>query len=326
MLRSHGWLATPVTRHLRYNTTATVTAKRRGRPPKVPNAPTRSSPQQKAKAVVADEPKHMSLVERQAALDLQLQKPPRKQRTRTAKSPRPGEDVQATDSPSSATPPAKTVKTRKKKEQIVPPRLLPLTEQKHTDLTSFISYADKQGLSITSTVYRGTHYEYTVANSLATLNFHLRRIGRANDLGIDLCKAAKPTPSMVRELEGTYTGAPAGWQGDGVLALLSSIEPSTKGVQAAVQRSQSPLGVLQITREGEVKQFLWNAAAAAAGLEGLGVAVRYATKRGGVLEKAKCGESSVTGKGSTIGLTWMGKPWLPLALPSAATAESVVIA
>ncbi|KAK3671557.1 hypothetical protein LTR78_008479 [Recurvomyces mirabilis] len=288
----------------------------------------------------------MSLVERQAALDLQLQKPQRRRRTRTAKSPSPGEDTQATDSPSSATPPAKTVKTRKRKEQIVPRRLLPPTEQKHTDLTSFISYADQQGLSNTSTVYRGTHYEYTVANSLATLNFHLRRIGRANDLGIDLvghwslpsspkahalpvlvqCKAAKPTPSMVRELDGTYTGAPAGWQGDGVLALLSSIEPSTKGVQAAVQRSQSPLGVLQITRDGQVKQFLWNAAAAAAGLEGLGVAVRYATKRGGVLEKAKVGESSVTGKGSTIGLTWMGKPWLPLAIPSAAAAESVVIA
>ncbi|KAF2763703.1 hypothetical protein EJ03DRAFT_251338, partial [Teratosphaeria nubilosa] len=166
----------------------------------------------------------------------------------------------------------------------------------HHDLASFLNHTKMTNGSTTSAVYKGTHFEYTVAEALKSYNFGLHRTGRSNDLGIDLvgrwelpthtagadgmpvllqCKFAKPTPAMVRELEGAYTGAPAGWQGSGVLAILASTHASTEGVRAACQRSRWPLGVMQITREGEVKQFVWNAVAADAGLEGLGVAVRY---------------------------------------------------
>ncbi|EMC96604.1 hypothetical protein BAUCODRAFT_42323, partial [Baudoinia panamericana UAMH 10762] len=174
----------------------------------------------------------------------------------------------------------------------LPARLLPPTESKHYDLQSFLEYVERSKLNVESTVYRGTHFEYTVAETLARLGFQIHRVGRSNDLGIDLigywhlppaskdsqsfklpvviqCKAAKPTPAMIRELEGASSGAPAGWRGDGVLALLASTSESTAGVSAAVQRSELPLGVLQITREGIVKQFIWNVAAAGAGLEGL---------------------------------------------------------
>ena len=225
-------------------------------------------------------------------------------------------------------------KRRTKKALAIPPRLLPPVDQKHHDLSSFLTHASRSNLNTASTVYRGTHFEYTVAGALRAFDFNLQRTGRSNDLGIDLvghwslpterkrktyevpvivqCKAARPTPSMIRELEGAYTGAPSGWRGDGVLALLANVHPSTKGVRGSRAASRWPLGVLQVTREGEVKQFLWNAVAAQAGLEGLGVALRYASKRGGMLQAVgddEEGESTA----SSIGLTWMGKPWLPSA-------------
>ncbi|KXL45684.1 MAG: hypothetical protein FE78DRAFT_79794 [Acidomyces sp. 'richmondensis'] len=166
---------------------------------------------------------------------------------------------------------------------------------KHHDLLSFLAYAERSNLNKTSNVYKGTHYEYTVAAALESYNFILQRTGRSNDLGIDLvghwmlpgsngkvteafgsdipvliqCKFAKPTPSMIRELEGTYVGAPAGWNGPNVLALLVSTQQATEGVRAAVQRSKWPLGVVQVTRSGVTRGFLWNAVASEAGLQGL---------------------------------------------------------
>ncbi|KYG45693.1 hypothetical protein M433DRAFT_48515, partial [Acidomyces richmondensis BFW] len=171
----------------------------------------------------------------------------------------------------------------------------------HHDLLSFLAYAERSNLNKTSNVYKGTHYEYTVAAALESYNFILQRTGRSNDLGIDLvghwmlpgsngkvteafgsdipvliqCKFAKPTPSMIRELEGTYVGAPAGWNGPNVLALLVSTQQATEGVRAAVQRSKWPLGVVQVTRSGVTRGFLWNAVASEAGLQGLNVGVRY---------------------------------------------------
>ncbi|KAH0390391.1 hypothetical protein KCU89_g15644, partial [Aureobasidium melanogenum] len=56
----------------------------------------------------------------------------------------------------------------------------------HTSLSEFLDYADAANLSPASTVYRGTHYEYTVAEALERLAFSLTRVGRASDLGIDL--------------------------------------------------------------------------------------------------------------------------------------------
>jgi hypothetical protein len=180
----------------------------------------------------------------------------------------------------------------------------------HTSLSEFLSYADAVSLSPTSTVYRGTHYEYTVANALERLAFSLTRVGRASDLGIDLlgswavpsrpaplnvliqCKAEAPKPSMVRELEGAVVGAPVAYRGEGTLAILAAAKEATKGVRDAVGRSRLPMAYLNITTEGRVRQFVWNHAAVECGLEGVGVALRYLAN----------GESDVA-------LTWKGMPW-----------------
>ncbi|RMY59404.1 hypothetical protein D0864_13226 [Hortaea werneckii] len=237
-------------------------------------------------------------------------------------------------STSTASSPKPTRRKRSSSHDEVPPRLLPPTSQKHHDLASFLEYAERTSLNPKSTVYRGTHFEYTAAQTLGDYAFKLRRTGRSNDLGIDLvghwilpassvtaaggnqpsegdaghampvlvqCKASKLTPSMVRELEGAYIGAPAGWRGDGVLAVLVSTVPATKGVSAAVQRSQWPLAVMQIERDGILRQFLWNAKAAEAGLTGLGVTTKYATKAGD--------DGRQEGVEQSIGLTWMDKAW-----------------
>ncbi|RDA95160.1 hypothetical protein CP533_1927 [Ophiocordyceps camponoti-saundersi (nom. inval.)] len=166
----------------------------------------------------------------------------------------------------------------------------------HSDLASFLDYAQRSGLNSQSTVYVGTHYEYTVAESLARLGFSLRRVGGASDLGTDLvgtwalpnfprpmrvllqCKAgvARVGPHYVRELEGAYTGAPAGWRGDDVLAVLVCERPATRGIRNSLGRSRWPLAFLCCSRQGHLSQLLWNCRAESEGLEGLGVAVRHA--------------------------------------------------
>lgn len=188
----------------------------------------------------------------------------------------------------------------------------------HKDLPTFLDFAKRTSLSPESSVYKGTHYEYTVASALRAFNFDLHRTGRANDLGIDLvgtfampvirpretshapelrvivqCKAVTPQPSMIRELEGAYVGAPAGWRDGSVLALLVASGAATKGVRAAVQRSRWPMGLMQVTKEGWSRQWIWNAAAAGAGLEGVGVVARHGL-----------GENE---EGHGIAMTWMGK-------------------
>ncbi|KAH0007839.1 hypothetical protein KCU78_g11559, partial [Aureobasidium melanogenum] len=191
---------------------------------------------------------------------------------------------------------------------------------RHTSLSEFLDYADAANLSPTSTVYRGTHYEYTVAEALERLAFSLTRVGRASDLGIDLlgswalpsrpkplnvliqCKAEAPKPSMVRELEGAVVGAPVRYRGEGTIAILAAAKEATKGVRDAVGRSGLPMAYLNITTEGKIRQFVWNHAAVERGLEGLGVALRYLVD----------GDSEVA-------LTWKGVPWSP----SSPTSHSV---
>ncbi|KAG9530961.1 hypothetical protein KCU93_g2141, partial [Aureobasidium melanogenum] len=182
----------------------------------------------------------------------------------------------------------------------------------HTSLSEFLDYADAANLSPASTVYRGTHYEYTVAEALERLAFSLTRVGRASDLGIDLlgswalpsrpkplnvliqCKAEAPKPSMIRELEGAVVGAPVRYRGEGTIAILAAAKEATKGVRDAVGRSGLPMAYLNVTTEGKIRQFVWNHAAVERGLEGLGVALRYLVD----------GDSEVT-------LTWKGVPWSP---------------
>ncbi|KAH7328351.1 hypothetical protein B0I35DRAFT_16025 [Stachybotrys elegans] len=166
----------------------------------------------------------------------------------------------------------------------------------HTDLTTFLQYAQRSGLDEKSSVYVGTYYEYAVAAALSRYGFALKRIGGASDLGTDLlgewkpartrspamrvllqCKAGaqKPKPQWIRELEGAFAGAPAGWRGAGVLGFLVGEQPATKGVRESMSRSRWPLGYLCCSREGVLRQMLWNARAEAEGLEGFGVATRH---------------------------------------------------
>jgi len=188
-------------------------------------------------------------------------------------------------------------------------------------------------------------FEYTVAETLKAYDFTLQRIGRSNDLGIDLlghwalpgrpkgsplavliqCKAnksIKPSPAMIRELEGAYGGAPSSWRhSDGVLALLVTTQPSTFGVRAAMQRSLRPLGVMQVTAsEGEVKQFIWNASASNVGLEGLGVAIKHYQSK-----KLPCqSDEGVEGHARwKVALSWLGKMWRPADRPVCTSSDLV---
>lgn len=165
-----------------------------------------------------------------------------------------------------------------------------------------------------STIYVGTHYEYTTQTALERLGMSLKRIGGKSDYGIDIlgtwplpsatlplkvliqCKALakKMGPSQVRELEGSFDGAPTGWRGAGVLALLVSQNPATKGVREALGRSRSPMGYVLCSADGEIQQMLWNRRAEQEGLEGIEVGLKYG---GGTVEEKE------------VFLTWKGEPF-----------------
>ncbi|KFH44018.1 hypothetical protein ACRE_051980 [Hapsidospora chrysogenum ATCC 11550] len=170
----------------------------------------------------------------------------------------------------------------------------------HNSLAAFLAHAKRTGLDERSTVFVGTHYEYTVAAVLSRYGFTLRRVGGVSDHGTDLlgtwtppttaqtlrvlvqCKAGaqRVGPNLVRELEGAFVGAPAGWRGEGVLALLVSQRPATKGVRDSLGRSRWPMGYVCCTGDGVVRQMVWNRRAEEEGLEGFGVTTRYVEGRG----------------------------------------------
>jgi hypothetical protein len=205
------------------------------------------------------------------------------------------------------------------KPLIYPTRASPAN---HHDLSTFLAHAERTNLSPRSTVYIGTHYEYTVLASLTAHGFSLLRVGGASDNGIDLlgtwslpslpqplrvivqCKAlnsaGRPKPESIRELEGAFVGAPRGWrraegvEGGNVVGLLVAPGASTKGVRDAMGRSRWPMGFVSCSREtGAVRQFLWNQAAVREGLEGVGVAWRH----------DESGEEE-----PRLVLTWKGRP------------------
>jgi hypothetical protein len=199
----------------------------------------------------------------------------------------------------------------------------------HNDLQSFLAFAKQKELSSETAVYKGTHYEYTVMESLKQFGFHLHRTGKSNDKGIDLlghwrlpgkpyeikvlvqCKLSRGTPATIRELEGVYAGAPSEWQGDNVLALLATSKNLTKGVLEGVQRSHSSLGALHIEPHGLTRQFVWNSVAGERGLAGVGVTAKYegAQSEGA---QSKGGTTPVGTKGTikTVALTWKGQPFI----------------
>jgi hypothetical protein len=195
--------------------------------------------------------------------------------------------------------------------------------QEHNDLESFLAFAEKKQLDTKTTVYKGTHYEYTVMESLKQLGFVLHRTGKSNDKGIDLlghwrlpgkpyeikvlvqCKVSRGMPSTIREMEGVYAGAPSEWQGDNVLALLATSKPLTKGVLEGIQRSPSSLGALHVETDGLTRQFIWNSVAGERGLAGVGVTTKY--------EEAPARPAEISGAKQTIktvALTWKGQPFI----------------
>ncbi|KAJ5173420.1 hypothetical protein N7492_006013 [Penicillium capsulatum] len=179
------------------------------------------------------------------------------------------------------------------------PSAPPPPSQHHNNLPTFLSYAERIALPPTSTTYIGTHYEYTVLESLRRYGFALDRIGGRDDAGIDLvgtwhlperererairvliqCKAlkAKLGPNLVRELEGTFRQAPVGWRTSGTAGVLVSPREATKGVRDALSRSAYPLFWMMVERDGTLRQALWNARAEELGLGLLGVETRYGT-------------------------------------------------
>lgn len=168
-----------------------------------------------------------------------------------------------------------------------------LETPQHSNLASFLAHAKRAGLDETSPTFTGTRYEYLVAERLARYGFSLKRVGGASDFGIDLvghwtipstsqalrvlvqCKAgSRVGPHFIRELEGSFVGAPPGWRGSGVLGLLVTEKQTTKGVRDALARSRSPMAYFCCTGDGVVKQMQWNHEADEQGLEGVDVALR----------------------------------------------------
>ncbi|CAC9890543.1 hypothetical protein D6C98_08291 [Aureobasidium pullulans] len=273
----------------------------------IPSPPDDAPPLQKKRTRKSEPEKLLENIKASASIpDLAVNAPTTKRRGRPPKVP----DTTTADTAEADTleqaPNKRTRKTKASKDQ----HAIAHGSAHHSSLSEFLTYASTATLSPTSTVYRGTHYEYTVANALSGLGFSLTRVGRASDLGIDLlgswalpsrpaplgilvqCKAEAPKPSMIRELEGAVVGAPVRYRGEGTIAILAAAKEATKGVRDAVGRSGLPMAYLNITTEGRVRQFVWNQAAVECGLEGVGVTLRY------LLD----GESEVA-------LTWKGLPW-----------------
>ncbi|KNG46818.1 DNA binding protein [Stemphylium lycopersici] len=225
----------------------------------------------------------------------------------------------------------------------LPKLILPPGSQHHNSLPTFIEYAKHRNLAPETSLYIGTHYEYTSALSLMRLGFSLLRIGRRDDAGIDLighwvlaplreplpviiqCKARKITvnPQHIRELEGSFQGIPPDWRNKDVLGLLVTTMKATKGVMEALSRSRWPMGFVLVSKEGLIQQFVWNRAATERGLEGVGVTVRHTPRA--LLSDAEheadeeeCPKKKKTaakfknaGTRRDIQLTWMGSPIFP---------------
>ncbi|KAL8765230.1 MAG: hypothetical protein Q9209_007623 [Squamulea sp. 1 TL-2023] len=193
----------------------------------------------------------------------------------------------------------------------------------HNSLQTFLTHAKSTNLSPISTVYIGTYYEYLCLSTLRRLFFTLTRTGGRSDHGIDLlghwtipsipfplktlvqCKAlkAKTNPETVRELEGIFAGAPAGWKGENVVGVLCAKREATKGVREAVRRSAAPIIWVMVEDSGQAKgrirQILWNQRVSELGAEGVGVGLRYLPgEEGNKVEKE-------------VVLTWKGKVWDP---------------
>ncbi|KAK4033310.1 hypothetical protein C8A01DRAFT_19723 [Parachaetomium inaequale] len=272
---------------------------RRLLPPRLPQVPLQRS----FSSAVPAQPNPTPLSSEAQQSEHQPQQPPPPPPPENDTSPSPLPTATATTTPPTTSPPL-----------IYPSAPSP----HHTTLPTFLAHAARTNLDPSSTVYVGTHFEYTTLHALARYNLHLQRVGGVSDYGIDLlgtwtlpslntplkvlaqCKAVqRPGPHLVRELEGAFVGAPAGWRGtSGVVGILVAERSATKGIREALARSRWPMGFVACSREGVVEQFLWNRRAEEEGLEGVGVGMRYAGGRGG---------DGGDGGGKELVLTWRGR-------------------
>lgn len=151
-------------------------------------------------------------------------------------------------------------------------------------------------LDAKSTVYVGTHYEYTVQSALRQLGISCKRVGAANDRGIDLigawqmpsrqdpirvfvqCKnvaAKRAGPVLVRELEGAFRGLPVGWNESDIMGLLVTTAPGSNQTRQTMHRSSLPIVHINYSADGRLLQMSWNIAATAHGLDGASVRQIY---------------------------------------------------
>ena len=128
---------------------------------------------------------------------------------------------------------------------------------------------------------------------------------------------AKARPNLIRELEGAFVGAPQGWKGESVVAVLCAGREATKGVREAIREARRGLVwimVEDVKRAGEdkesdadveaegtgrIRQVLWNDRVASLGLEGIGVQIKYSAPQ----DRGTIDREAV--------LTWKGEMWEP---------------
>ncbi|CAG8481198.1 hypothetical protein C2G38_2108633 [Gigaspora rosea] len=140
----------------------------------------------------------------------------------------------------------------------------------HHDLKSFLALKE---VNKNSSLYRGTLYEYQTITCLEkTLGIVTRRVGKANDGGIDFrgkwilpnkklyvvgqCKAlsTKCPPNIIRELEGVLCQ-----ETEGTLCILSSMNGFTKSTIKRYIASPFPIMLITVTDHGrKCSCILWN--------------------------------------------------------------------
>ena len=180
---------------------------------------------------------------------------------------------------------------------------------RHDSLSSFLHYAERSSLDARSTTYTGTLYEYVVVSTLARYAMELTRVGGRSDAGIDLlghwnlpssvnlanepvpviiqCKnlSRRPSPVLLREVDGAFNGAPTGWRGERTLGILAATREATKGLRDAIGHSRNGIVffMIELVRGetaaapwvGRVRQCLWNRRAGELGLGGVETRLRY---------------------------------------------------